>query len=181
MNKYTIMDETTFDDSLDLDEEPFDVDPDNVDGESEDVADNEDVENDGEVENDGDDGEDKEGDTLIIEEEKEEEKQIEFKEMKFKFQLKSPIVKNTRNFISKFEYTAIIGLRAQQIAEGSPIYIDIAQFTGRKDKLNPLMIAEMEFEQNKIPLCINRLVPYKKTFVIQTKTTQELQIALPIT
>jgi DNA-directed RNA polymerase subunit K/omega len=59
-------------------------------------------------------------------------------------------------FITKYEYPKIISIRAQQIASGSPIYIDI---TDIKDK-TPMNIAEIEFKEGKLNnMIIKRVLP----------------------
>ncbi len=66
---------------------------------------------------------------------------------------KEIINKKSTNRLSKFEKARIIGLRAQQISLGSPPMIPI---TGQMDHIQ---IANMELEQRKIPMKIQRKLP----------------------
>jgi DNA-directed RNA polymerase subunit K len=59
--------------------------------------------------------------------------------------------------ISKYEVTAIIGFRAQQIAEGAEIYLKSVP-----ENSDPIDIAIEEYNQNLIPLMIERPFPSKK-------------------
>ncbi|EGR30001.1 RNA polymerases k subunit family protein, putative [Ichthyophthirius multifiliis] len=62
----------------------------------------------------------------------------------------------TPPFLTKYEKARIIGTRALQIAQNSPIYVD----TDEKD-YDPIAIAEKEFVQKKIPFIIRRYLPNK--------------------
>jgi DNA-directed RNA polymerase subunit K/omega len=55
--------------------------------------------------------------------------------------------------ITKYEKARIIGVRATQISNGSKIKTDI---TGMTD---PLKMAEKEFNEGTIPICIIRTLP----------------------
>jgi DNA-directed RNA polymerase subunit K/omega len=57
--------------------------------------------------------------------------------------------KDNHNILSKYEKTKILSDRANQIANGSPIFVK-GEFT------NEYEIAEEEFRQNKIPFIIKR-------------------------
>lgn len=57
------------------------------------------------------------------------------------------------NKITKYEKAAIIGYRAQQIAEGAEIYTEIGNLKDASE------IAEKEWNENKIPLIIYRMIP----------------------
>ncbi len=52
---------------------------------------------------------------------------------------------------TRFEKAAIVGARALQIAMGAPILIKVP-----KDIIDPLRIAELEFEKGAIPITIRR-------------------------
>lgn len=52
---------------------------------------------------------------------------------------------------TRFEKARIIGARALQISMGAPILIDIS-----KDVIDPLVIAEMEYEKGVIPISVRR-------------------------
>lgn len=61
-------------------------------------------------------------------------------------------------FITKYEYPKIISTRAQQIASGSPIFIDINDNELKKKK--PMEIAELELKQGKLNnIKIKRILP----------------------
>lgn len=65
---------------------------------------------------------------------------------------------DTKNNISepimyKYEYTQIIGVRAQQIAEGSEPLIKVT-----KDLTNEVLIAEEELRQRKTPFILERKI-----------------------
>ena len=52
---------------------------------------------------------------------------------------------------SKFERTRIISARALQIAQGSPVLVEIP-----KDEFSPIEIAKLEWEAGLIPIDILR-------------------------
>lgn len=56
-------------------------------------------------------------------------------------------------FLTKYEKARVLGTRALQISYNAPIMIDT------KGETNPLLIAEMELEQNKLPIIIVRPMP----------------------
>jgi DNA-directed RNA polymerase I, II, and III subunit RPABC2 len=62
-------------------------------------------------------------------------------------------MKQTSKILSRFERTRLIGTRAVQIAMNSPPVIDT------KGETDALKIAQMEFEQKKIPLKVIRELP----------------------
>ncbi|AIB09818.1 DNA-directed RNA polymerase I, II, and III 15kDa polypeptide (nucleomorph) [Lotharella oceanica] len=61
--------------------------------------------------------------------------------------------KTFHNFLTKFEKTRIIGIRALQISHGSMIYV---QLEGESDSIQ---IAIKEFREKKIPFKIRRFYP----------------------
>lgn len=62
-------------------------------------------------------------------------------------------------FITKYEYPKILSIRAQQIAEGSPIFLENVDL---KDK-TPINIAELEFKHGKLNnFIIKRKLPNGK-------------------
>jgi DNA-directed RNA polymerase subunit K/omega len=79
------------------------------------------------------------------------------------------------NRLSKYELTAIIGYRAQQIAESAPPYIKVTE------GMDPLSIAVQEFIENKIPLMIERPIPANKIgrFKYETYRLDELVNVIP--
>jgi DNA-directed RNA polymerase I, II, and III subunit RPABC2 len=62
----------------------------------------------------------------------------------------------TTKYMTKYEKTRILGLRATQISNGAKVNIDT---NGETD---PLRIALMEFNQHKIPFLIRRTLPSGK-------------------
>ena len=61
------------------------------------------------------------------------------------------VLNNIYKHISKYEMTRILGFRSQQIAEGSPIYVEIPQ-----DVIDPLEIAILEYNLGLIPVLLIR-------------------------
>ena len=57
----------------------------------------------------------------------------------------------TKPILSKYEKTSVIGLRAQQLANGAPPLINIP-----KHITSTIEIAEIELRQRKIPFIIRR-------------------------
>ena len=60
-------------------------------------------------------------------------------------------------FITKYEKTKILGMRAQQLAAGCPALVDIP-----KSITNVLDIAYLEYQQKKLPFIIERKLPNNK-------------------
>lgn len=54
--------------------------------------------------------------------------------------------------VSKFERARIMGARALQLALGAPAFV-------KSSSMNPLEIAEEEFEAGKIPMTVVRRLP----------------------
>ena len=65
--------------------------------------------------------------------------------------------KKSKPFITKYEKAKLLGVRAQMLSTGSP-----AMITVPKNVTSTLKIAELEFEQKKIPLFIRRYLPNKE-------------------
>lgn len=61
--------------------------------------------------------------------------------------------KNSRNRITKYECTKVIGLRAQQLTSGMPAFVNTHKLT------NVIDIAIKEFKEDKIPFIIRRPMP----------------------
>tara|TARA_Y100000310_G_C20218354_1_gene594601 strand:- start:116 stop:406 length:291 start_codon:yes stop_codon:yes gene_type:complete len=57
----------------------------------------------------------------------------------------------TSNHLTKYEKTKIIGVRAQQIATGSPVFTDVP-----KGMISVIDIAKKELKERKIPFIIRR-------------------------
>lgn len=64
-------------------------------------------------------------------------------------------VYQTTHLITKYEKPRIIGIRAQMIAEGAPLMVDPG------DLIHPVDIARKEYEENKIPVILQRPIPSK--------------------
>ena len=59
----------------------------------------------------------------------------------------------TRPYMTRYEYTRIIGMRGKQISQGAPIQVDVDGETDPND------IARKELEQHKIDYIIKRELP----------------------
>jgi len=80
---------------------------------------------------------------------------VEIEEIKTKEKI-SKKTNITVPFITKYEYPKIISIRSQQIANGSPIFVDVSTL---KDK-TPMNIAELEFKKGKLNnMIIKRPLP----------------------
>ena len=60
----------------------------------------------------------------------------------------------TPNFLTKYEKARIIGTRALQISRNSPVLVGLG-----KDDSDPILIAEKELAEGKIPFIIRRYLP----------------------
>lgn len=60
--------------------------------------------------------------------------------------------KKTRPILSKYEKAKLIAERAVQISKGAPVMVNVSA----EDRLNPIMIAERELYERKIPLMVRR-------------------------
>ena len=63
----------------------------------------------------------------------------------------------TKNYLTKYERTKIIGLRSQQIATGSPVFTDVPD-----GMINSIDIAKKELRERKIPFILKRNVGKNK-------------------
>ena len=63
----------------------------------------------------------------------------------------------TKNYLTKYEKTKVLGLRAQQIATGSPVFTDVPD-----GMMNPIDIANKELNERKIPFILKRNVGNNK-------------------
>ena len=70
--------------------------------------------------------------------------------------------RSTLPFFTKYEYTALIGVRAQQIAEGAKPLIELKGFNLSSSRL-VWDIAEREVQDKKIPFIIHRQFPNGKS------------------
>ena len=64
---------------------------------------------------------------------------------------KFKLIKN----ITKYEYTTVISLRAEQVSNNAPTFLTQDQID-ELDTINPISIAKKEYELKKIPFIINR-------------------------
>jgi DNA-directed RNA polymerase I, II, and III subunit RPABC2 len=60
----------------------------------------------------------------------------------------------TLPFVSKFEKARILGVRAKQINNGASVMIDVSEHV-----IDGYTIAQMEYEQKKIPFIVKRPLP----------------------
>ncbi len=60
----------------------------------------------------------------------------------------------TPSFLTKYEKARIIGTRALQISKNAPVLVDLG-----KDDIDPILIAEKELAERKIPFIIRRYLP----------------------
>jgi DNA-directed RNA polymerase I, II, and III subunit RPABC2 len=63
-------------------------------------------------------------------------------------------IHTTVPILTKFEYTRILGLRATQIENGSPLFISV-----NESIIDSYVIARMELEAKKLPFIIRRPLP----------------------
>lgn len=63
-------------------------------------------------------------------------------------------VRITPNFMTKYERARIIGTRALQISKNAPALVDLG-----KEDMDPILIAEKELAERKIPFIIRRYLP----------------------
>lgn len=82
----------------------------------------------------------------------------------------------TKNCLTKYEFAAIVGYRAQQIAEGARPYVEVGKL------IDPSLIAIKEINEGKCPLTIDRPLPSHRVGVYdyETRTLDELIHAIPI-
>ena len=62
--------------------------------------------------------------------------------------------RTTPAFMTKYEKARIIGTRALQISKNAPVLVDLG-----KDDIDPILIAEKELAEKKIPFVIRRYLP----------------------
>jgi len=66
--------------------------------------------------------------------------------------------KKSTRYITKYEKTKLIGIRAQQLASGANPYVEVPKHITDVEK-----IAELEYELKRIPLIIQRNMPNNTT------------------
>lgn len=92
------------------------------------------------------------------------EKQTKTQFTIFKDALDKTRRRRTLPILTKYEKAKIIGVRAQQIAMGSPIYLpdeDVAKFK------TPMEIAQEELRQKRTPLLVRRALDSKKCVIYE--------------
>ena len=62
--------------------------------------------------------------------------------------------RTTTPFLTKYEKARVIGARALQISKNAPILVNVNQ-----DECDPILIAEKELREHKIPFIIRRFLP----------------------
>ncbi|KAH0794550.1 RNA polymerase Rpb6 [Histomonas meleagridis] len=70
----------------------------------------------------------------------------------------------TTPYLTKYERARILGTRALQISMGAPIKIDPQGAT------DPIIIAELELNQNQCPLIIRRYLPNNQFEDVDVRT-----------
>ncbi len=80
--------------------------------------------------------------------------------------------RKTRGYYTKYEYTALVAMRAQQLAEGAKPLVEL---TGLRtsDPLFVWYVAKREIEQRKLPFLVRRQLP---DGTAEFWSTQELEI-----
>lgn len=68
--------------------------------------------------------------------------------------LKQSAERITPTFLTKYEKARVIGTRALQISKNAPVLVDLG-----KDDIDPILIAEKELAERKIPFIIRRYLP----------------------
>jgi len=63
--------------------------------------------------------------------------------------------KTTKPFLTIYEKTRIIGIRAQQIANGDTVYLDCISHP----RPTPIELARLELEKRRSPVIIQRTLP----------------------
>lgn len=79
----------------------------------------------------------------------------------------------TDPYYSKYEYTTLLSLRAQQLADGATPFVSIQEFN-RDDPRLVWKIAEREILEKKLPLIIRRRLPNGES---EYWSTSELELA----
>lgn len=76
-------------------------------------------------------------------------------------------------YFSKYEYVTLLSCRAQQIAEGAPILVPLADFN-TNDPRFIWKVAEREILERKLPIIIRRTLPNGE---VEFWSTAELELA----
>lgn len=67
-------------------------------------------------------------------------------------------VRTTREYFTKYEYTALIATRAQQLADGAKPLVELAGIKA-SDPLFVWTVAKREIAQRKLPFLVRRQMP----------------------
>ena len=78
----------------------------------------------------------------------------------------------TREFYTKYEYTALLATRAQQLAEGAKPLVNLDGLK-QADPMFVWNVAKREIEQRKLPFLVRRQLPNGTS---EYWSTQELEI-----
>ena len=74
-------------------------------------------------------------------------------------------------YLNKYEYSRIIASRALQISNGSEIFID-----DTNGSIDPIQIAKLEYEKNKLPFLISRQLPNGSTETFSLKDLKSFEM-----
>ena len=75
----------------------------------------------------------------------------------------------TSNYLTKYEKTKLLGIRANDIDHGSKLFISVDEIS----QYSSLDLAEMELEQQKLPYIVKRYLPNNK---IEYRKLSDLKI-----
>ena len=80
--------------------------------------------------------------------------------------------RTTRGYYTKYEYTALIAMRAQQLADGAKPLVDLTGLR-QSDPLFVWNVAKREVELRKLPFVVRRQLPDGTS---EFWSTQELEL-----
>ncbi len=63
---------------------------------------------------------------------------------------------------TEYEKARIIGSRALQLSMGAPLLLDLSEEELEELNYNPVEIAKKEFEEDKLPLDVKRVLPHQE-------------------
>jgi DNA-directed RNA polymerase subunit K/omega len=66
---------------------------------------------------------------------------------------------HTTPYLTKYEFTKVMALRAQQILTGAPSTVPPSAFPGDKYPIDPYSVALMELKMSRMPIIIGRRLP----------------------
>ncbi len=64
--------------------------------------------------------------------------------------------------LTKYEKARVIGSRALQLSMGAPIRIDLSEEELEELDHNPVEIAKLEYEEDEIPIDVERPLPHEE-------------------